>query len=128
MSKWWLIAAAGGIGIAVVAVTRLLFSALTGHPVEFSPDVEPVNVAIVASLYLLLAALDERRLLPWFVGLTLTLLLWGYALHNGVTYQWNADGSGVNIGLGILILFSPFYISAAVLIARALVPESRQIR
>jgi hypothetical protein len=114
MSRWWLILGAVIIGISVVAVDELAFTALTGRPLTFASDVEPVAATIAAIPYLILASMGARRALPWIVGLTLTLSLWGYKLYSGVSYQWNPDGTGANIGLGILMLFSPIFISPVV--------------
>ena len=114
-SRWRLAAAAVVIGIAVVAIDSLTFSLLTGRPLSFSSDVEPVNVVIVAIPYLILAALSIRQILPWLVGLAMTLSLWGYSLYGGVTYQWNPDGRGADIGMGIIMLFSPSFITGTVL-------------
>src|SRR3954470_20444218 len=115
MSRSWLLAAALAIGVFVVAADAILFSALTGRPLSFASDVEPVNAIIVAIPYLALALSGARRALPWLVGLALTLSLWGYYLYEGVSYQWHPDGSGTDIGLGLIMLASPLFISAVVL-------------
>ena len=46
-----------GMGVAVVAAENILFSLLTGRPLGFAADVEPITVAIVAAPFLILALL-----------------------------------------------------------------------
>ncbi len=75
MGRWWLVAAAAGIGAGVVAAESLVFTLLTGRPASFAMDVEPVNAALIAIPYLALAMAGATRLLPWMVGLVLTLSL-----------------------------------------------------
>ena len=115
MSRRWLLLVALLIGVVVVAADDFLFSVLTGRPLSFASDVEPVNALVVAIPYLVLALAGARRVPPWAVGLALTLSLWGYGLYDGVSYQWHPDGSGADIGLGLIMLASPVFITAAVL-------------
>lgn len=115
----WLALIALAIGVAVVGGEGLLFSLLTGRPMHFASDVEPFNALIVAFPFLVLAAMRNSDLLPWLTGLALQLALWGYALQNGVSYQRNPDGSGANIGLGLMIIASPIFITLACLAAAA---------
>jgi hypothetical protein len=115
LSRWVLTAAALAIGVSVTATEQILFSLLTGRPLVFASDVEPVVALIAAIPYLALALVGARSLLPWIIGLTLTLSLWGYALYSGVRYQWNPDGTGADIGLGLIMLASPFVFTPIVL-------------
>lgn len=119
MNRWSLLLAALLIGVGVVAADNLLFSLLTGRPVHFAGDVEPANAVTVAFPYLILALVGGRRLLPWAVGLAFTLGLWGYLLYDGVSYQWHPDGSGANIGLGLIMMASPIFITPLVLAVHA---------
>lgn len=105
--------------LAVVATEDILFSLLTGRPLVFASDVEPVVTVIVAIPYLALAFAGARTLLPWLVGLALTLSLWGYALYSGVSYQWHPDGTGADIGLGLIMMASPFLFTPIVLAVHA---------
>lgn len=126
ISGTWLALSAIGIGIAVVALEAVLFTLLTGRPISFAMDVEPVKALIAAIPFLILAFLGARTLLPWLLGLALTLAAWTYVLVDGVTYQWHPDGSGANIGLGILmILIVPPVISVACVAAYLLEKKSR---
>ena len=120
MARIWLIVIALSIGVAVVAAKKFLFSSLTGRPLVFVSDVDSVNAILVAIPYLCLAFAGTKRLLPWLVGLALTLSLWCYALYSGVNYQWNSYVGGANIGLGLMMLASPFFISPIVLGVHAL--------
>lgn len=115
MARVWLVIIALSIGVGVVAAKAALFTSLTGRPLVFSWDVAPVNALLVAIPYLGLALAGATRLLPWLIGLALTLSLWGYSLYSGVRYQWNPDGSGANIGLGLMMMVSPFIILPIVL-------------
>lgn len=107
------------IGVGIVGLEALLFSLLSGRPMTFASDVEPVNAFIVAFPFLILAAIRNSDLLPWLTGLALQLALWGYALHNGVSYQRKPDGTGANIGLGLIMIASPIFITLACLAAAA---------
>ena len=119
LSRGWLAIAAIAIGVGVVAADSALFTLLTLRPTGFAMDVEPVNAVIVAIPYFALALVGARTLLPWCVGLALTLLLWGYGLYSGVSYQWNPDGSGADIGLGLMMMASPFIFTPIVLCVHA---------
>jgi hypothetical protein len=100
------------IGVVVVAANALLFTLLTGRPLTYANDVEPHQVTIVAIPFLVLALIGVGHRRPWGVGLALTLALWGFVLFDGVRYQWNPDGTGANIGLGLLVMVSPLFITA----------------
>ena len=116
-----------GMGVAVVAVENILFSLLTGRPLGFAADVEPITVAIVAAPFLILALLGARSRGPWLVAFAMTLLLWGYVLFEGVRYRWHPDDSGANIGLGLIMIFvAPVLITAAGLVAHVLAQRSKR--
>lgn len=108
--------AAVAIGVAVVAAEGLLFSMLTGRPLNISRDVGPVNAALVSIPYLALALAGARTLLPWLAGLAMTLSLWGYALYSSVDRHWNPDGSGADTGVGLMMLASPILFTPLVLL------------
>lgn len=114
-------AAAPAIGVAVVAGQALLFTGLTGRPLELGASwgVFLFQVLLVAAPFLLLALIGTRRKSPWLVALALTLALWGYYLFDGVSYQLSGDASGANIGLGLILLASPLFIAGAALAAHA---------
>jgi hypothetical protein len=102
-------------GPAVVAAQALAFAWLTGRPLDLDQEwgVLLVQVAIVAAPFLLLSLAGTRDKLPWLAAAFLTLALWGWVLFDGVRYQWSGDKSGANIGLGLIMLASPFVITGA---------------
>lgn len=73
------------------------------------------QMLVVATPFFLLALLGVRARTPWLVGIALTAAFWGLLLYVGVTSY--GDGTGANIGLGLLMLASPFVISGATLVA-----------
>jgi len=109
------------IGVLVVAGEAGAFSLLTGRPLNLSDQagVFLFQMLSVAAPFGLLALAGARRALPWLTGLALTLALWGYALVEGVRYQRHPDGTGADIGLGLIMLASPLVIAAAALAAHA---------
>jgi hypothetical protein len=109
------------IGVLTVALVSGSFSVLTGQPLNLAEEwsVFLFQMLIVAAPFGLLALMGVGNRLPWLVGLSLTLALWGYSLFDGVSYQWHPDGSGANIGLGLIMLVSPLFIAAACLSAYA---------
>jgi len=110
-SRFLLVLLALAIGASVAITTDVLFTLLTQGPMEFASDVQFMWVAIATAPFLALALIGVRKRRPWLVGLWLTLALWAYLLFSGVSYQWNSDGSGANIGLGLIMLFSPLVIT-----------------
>jgi hypothetical protein len=103
------------IGVLTVAIVSGAFSLLTGQPLNLAEEwsVFLFQMLIVAAPFGLLALMGIGNRLPWLVGLAPTLALWGYDLFDGVSYQWHPDGTGANIGLGLVMLVSPFVIAAA---------------
>lgn len=118
VARAWLVVFALTIGVFVVAAENVLFSNLTGRTLPFVSDVQPVNAMLIAIPFLCLALAGAKRLLPWLVGIALTLSLEGYYLYS-VIYP-DPDIVGANIGLGIMMLGSPFFISPIVLGVHAL--------
>ena len=97
------------IGPVVAGGTAIAFALLTGR----SLGEEWVWQALLISIpFIAVALTGTLRKAPWLVGLALTLALWGYALYDGVSYQWHPDGTGANIGLGLIMLVSPVFITA----------------
>jgi hypothetical protein len=110
------------IGIGLVVANAAAFSWLTGRGLDL-PNEKWVllgQMLIAGAPFLLLGVAGVRSLLPWAAGLALTLSLWGYALWEGVSYQRHPDGSGANIGLGLILLVSPLFIAAAAFAVHAL--------
>ncbi len=69
-----------------------------------------VELLLVAIPFGLLAITGIRTLLPWLVGLALTLALWGYFVFDMAT-----GPPGANFGLGLIIILSPIIITFACL-------------
>lgn len=103
------------IGPLVAFGTAAAFSLLTGRSLNLSEEWQVIawQAVSVSVPFLALAVTGTKRKTPWIVGLVLTLMLWGYYLYKGVSYQWHPDGSGANIGLGLIMLVSPVFITAA---------------
>jgi hypothetical protein len=104
------------IGAGIVAADDMLFSLLTGRPLTFASDVEPVSALMVAMPFLVLALVGARPPAAVDGGPGSHFVLLGI-LYSGVSYQPHPDGSGADIGLGLIMLASPLFITAAVLAA-----------
>jgi hypothetical protein len=112
MSRLWLLFAALLIGVGIVTATNIALSLLTGRPFSFFSHVGVVQMMLVAFPFVLLALLGARHWLPWIAGIVPTVALWSWILFQGVRYQRNPDGSGADIGLGLMLLGSPLVIAA----------------
>jgi len=104
------------ISVLIVGGAVLAFSLLTGRQLDLEEEsgVLLFQVLLVAAPFLLLALAGVRRRAPWLTGLALTLAFWSYYVFEGVSYQRHPDGSGANIGLGLLMMASPVFITAAI--------------
>lgn len=99
------------IGIAVVATCNTIWAIVMGSPL-LSPwdDASVFQVLIASAPYLLLALFGISARRPWIVALCFTVAFWAfYAYVITLPYM----GGGANIGLGILMIFSPLPIAAA---------------
>jgi len=77
------------------------------------------QVLIASTPFLLLALVESEEKTPWLLGISLTILLWSYYVFDGVSRR--GDGTGANIGLGLIMLASPIWISLpCMVIARRL--------
>ncbi|TFI56842.1 hypothetical protein E2493_18015 [Sphingomonas parva] len=103
------------IGPLVAFGSAIAFSLLTGRSLNLAEEwTVLIWQAISVSIpFIVVAVTGTKKKAPWIVGLVLTLTLWGYYLVEGVSYQWHPDGSGANIGLGLIMLVSPLVITAA---------------
>lgn len=101
-----------GVGALVAVAESALFGWLLDRPIGFPAlDALLMNTILVAVPFLLLSSRGSTRLLPWIAGLAVTLWLRWHALQQGVAYQRAPDGSGVDMGLGLLMLVSPAFIA-----------------
>jgi hypothetical protein len=104
------------IGIFTVSAVTGIHSMLTGARLNLAEEL-PIflfQILVVSIPFLLLALLNIRSALPWLVGVILTGALWSYYLYDAVSHH--GDGRGANIGLGLILLASPFVISTICLV------------
>jgi hypothetical protein len=99
--------AAIALGIAPVALCNITWVLVRGYG-SLWDDALPFQAGLAAFPFLLLTLIGTRRALPWLVGITLTALFWGLYLYRILSFD---GGGGADIGLGILMLFSPIPIS-----------------
>jgi hypothetical protein len=93
------------LGLGVVGACNTVWAISRGRPLATLWGAEsPVQVLLASAPYLALAAGGVVARRPWFVGLALTCAFWGFYLFE-ITRPY--EGGGANIGLGILMLFSP---------------------
>ncbi|WP_242122015.1 hypothetical protein [Sphingomonas lacusdianchii] len=103
------------IGAAVSIGERLIFAAALSRDIDLSEiGVVTTNAVLTAFPFLYLALRSSTRLLPWLLGLTLTLAANGWWLAKGIAYQRAPDGSGVDMFGALLMLLSPFIVTAIV--------------
>ena len=115
--------AALAIGFVIVAGVNGTFSLLTGADLNLSEEwgIFLFQTLVVAAPFGLFALAGVRGRLPWIVAFALTATLWGIYLAVGLTAH--GDGTGANIGLGLLMVVSPAFIAAAGLLAARLIKE-----
>lgn len=74
----------------------------------------PFGILLLISLIKIKAKkggdLYKRFLGAYTVGMITSILLWGYYFYEGYAYIAYEKTGGANIGLGILLLFSPCFI------------------
>ena len=100
-------------GAFVVIADVILFAWMLDRSPNFSEPIALfINGLLTAAPFLWLAYRRSNRLLPWLIGIALTLWLWWRWLQNGVAYQRAPDGSGVDMGFALLMLVSPIFIGA----------------
>lgn len=94
----------------------MVFAVALDRDVDLSEvGVLMTNAVLTAVPFLYLALLQRsRRLVPWTVGLSLTLAANWWWLAKGIAYQKAPDGSGVDMLGAMLMLLSPFVITAIV--------------
>ena len=111
MSKrvWTGMLLALAIGAATVAGSSLLARSMGGDMVLREEWPVLLFQALLASApFLALVFARVRTMLPWAIGLLVTLSFWGVFL---ASVQFG-DG-GVNIGMSLLMLTSPFFVAVA---------------
>jgi hypothetical protein len=95
------------LGLAFPLAVRVAFAAVEGIDLfwMFSEDWPglALNVAIAAVPFVVLAHRGVRAWQTWLTGIAITAIIWGYYLHEVLTYR----GGGADIGLGLIMLVSP---------------------
>ena len=103
------------IGVITVSSVAGIFSIATGNPLNLRGEwsVLLFQMLLVSVPFGLMARAGVSDGMAWFVGVALTAALWGYYLFVGIRYQLGDHHGGVDIGLALLMLVSPAFISAA---------------
>ena len=103
------------IGVAVVAIYKTLWAFIRGVPLlALWGNASIFQVTIASAPFLLLALVDIRARRPWKVALILTITFWSFYAY---VISRPYEGGGANIGLGILMMFSPLPIAGASLLS-----------
>lgn len=111
------VALAAVVGFVTVVVAAAIHSVVTGAKLNLADELPILlfQMLLVATPFFLLAIMGIKARLPWLVGLVLTAAFWGFYLYESLSHH--GDGTGANIGLGLLMLVSPVIISACSLAA-----------
>lgn len=101
------------IGLAVVGIDSGVGALVMQQPLNLREEagILAVQILLASIPFLLLAFAGIGNKLPWLVGVALTAFFWGLLLTDAISRDGN--GSGANIGLALLLLFSPLIISVA---------------
>lgn len=102
------------IGLAVVTMCNTVWSVTRGAPIMTRwGEQSPVHVVLAGLPYFILAICGIRARNAWIAAPSLTAGFWGYYLWDIAHYA----GVGANIGIGILMIFSPIAVTAGALLA-----------
>lgn len=115
MSKLRMVFAALGIGVFMVALTKLA----SGGPFSVS-ILDLMLLMMIAIPFLVLAMGRIRARLPWLTGLALTFAIWGYILFGGGGQPPGGGRAGTSTEFALLVLASPLLISIACIATYAL--------
>ncbi|MDQ3144343.1 MAG: hypothetical protein M3Q57_05625 [Pseudomonadota bacterium] len=109
------IAVALVIGVAVIATCNTIWAIARNYPMLSLWDEASISQIVkVSAPFVLLALFGIKSSRPWIVGLCLTGAFWGFYTYD-ITRPY--EGGGANIGLGILMMFSPIAIIGASLLS-----------
>jgi hypothetical protein len=101
------------IAVATVAAVNVTIPLMAGREIEFPPKEEwgilLLHIAMIAFPFGLLALAHVWKPLPWIIGILMTAAFWGLVVYSAVTSTGDP-----NIGLGVLMLFSPLIILGGV--------------
>ena len=101
------------IGLAIVGIDSGVAALVLQQPLNLREEagILAFQILLASIPFLLLALAGIGNKVPWLVGVALTALFWGLLLTDAISRD--GDGSGANIGLALLLLFSPLIISIA---------------
>lgn len=103
------------VGALVVTICNTAWAIARGVPLlSLWDDASIYQIIIATAAFVVLALVGVTSLRPWTVGLVQTGAFWGFYFY-AITRPY--EGGGVNIGLGILMMFSPIPIAGASLIS-----------
>ena len=111
------------IGFVTVAGAHTFHALTTGAPLNLSEEWGNLLfwMLLATAPFVLLDAVGVRGRWSWGAALAATLLFWAFFMASA--YISGRDGTGVNFGAGILMLFSPVFVAAAGLAAGKLAKE-----
>lgn len=102
-----------GIGVGVVLIVNGTVCLVTQKSLSLSEEggVFAFQAVLMSIPFLILAVAGIDKKAPWLVGFAMTLAVWGFYLADSLIRY--GDGSGANIGLGLLLIVSPLVIAVA---------------
>jgi hypothetical protein len=125
MSKLRLVFLGLALAVAMVGIMRLIAGLSAGTPIVFHPQLDLMQVMMVAIPFLVLAMGGIRARSPWLVGVALTIAVWAFALLRTMDEDAGAEPA---TGLGLFLLASPLLISIACIAAFAIDRRMRRDR
>lgn len=112
-----LVGLALALGFAVEVLDTALFTHALGRPFTVSePAAWVVNALLTAMPLIALAFQARQHVVPWIMGFVFSAGLRWWWLQKGIAYQRNPNGSGVDLGGAVVMLFAPFAIAGACLL------------
>ena len=109
------VVAAFGIGFVVIVVCNTVWAVVQGFTIlDLWGDDSLWQILLISLPFLALALGGVVARLPWIAGLCLTAAFWGFWLFQ-ITRPFK--GGGADIGLALLMMFSPVPIIAVCVIA-----------
>lgn len=114
---WFLFLLAISIGVCITLADRVIFYKTLNRPIEVDePDVLIVNALLTALPFLMLSARSKQHITSWIAGIIPSVGLAWWWLQKGINYQRSPDGSGVDLGGAMIMLFAPFAITGICLV------------
>jgi hypothetical protein len=112
------------LGATIIVVFSLIHGLITGDSLSPSGGIVSLTIKtiVVAFPLLILAMIGITAKTPWLTGIALIVAAWGFVLYETVERPSN----GANIGLGLLLVASPFVITIICLIVARGSERARQ--